>query len=126
MTIDDEDNLWIALYFGGSIIKVNPKTGDLLQVIEKYFHIFFSSTSTCSLTTYWNLPIFQVIALPARDVTSAMWGGPNLDILFVTSSRFSLSTKERKQFPAAGSLFAIKNLKAKGLPAFGADIVDSI
>lgn len=66
-----------------------------------------------------------MIALPARDVTSAMWGGPNLDILFVTTSRISLSDEDKKKFPAAGSVFAIKNLKAKGLPMFGADIVDS-
>nr|XP_023011658.1 uncharacterized protein LOC111501955 [Leptinotarsa decemlineata] len=68
----------------------------------------------------------KVIALPARDVTSAMWGGPNFDILFVTTSSHSLTTLEKRQFPAAGSLFAIENLKAKGLPVFTANIIDEI
>ncbi|VEN44279.1 unnamed protein product [Callosobruchus maculatus] len=98
MTIDDEDNLYIALYGGGAVLKVNPTTRKLLKVIP----------------------------IPARDVTSAMFGGPNLDILFVTSSRVSLTAKERLFYPAAGSLFAVKNLKAKGLPAFTADIVDGV
>lgn len=38
MTIDDEDNLWVALYGGGAVIKVNPSTGDLLQVCFYIFH----------------------------------------------------------------------------------------
>lgn len=33
MTIDQDDNLWIALYYGGSVIKANPRNGQLLQVI---------------------------------------------------------------------------------------------
>ncbi|CAH1102761.1 unnamed protein product [Psylliodes chrysocephalus] len=98
MTIDDEDNLYVALYGGGAIIKVDPKTGKLLNVI----------------------------AIPSRDVTSVMFGGPNLDILFVTTSKVSLTPKELLQWPAAGSVFAVKNLNAKGLPAFTADIIDSI
>lgn len=32
MTIDEEDNLWVALYNGGAIIKISPKTSKLLQV----------------------------------------------------------------------------------------------
>lgn len=98
MTIDEDDNLWIALYGGGAIIKANTITGELLQVI----------------------------ALPARDVTSAIWGGQNLDVLFVTTSRISLTTDERKYYPAAGSVFAITNLNTKGLNVFNADIVDSV
>ncbi|CAH1102762.1 unnamed protein product [Psylliodes chrysocephalus] len=98
MTIDDEDNLYVALYGGGAIIKINPKTGELLNII----------------------------AIPSRDVTSAMFGGPNLDILFVTTSKISLTPEELLQWPAAGSVFAVKNLNAKGLPAFTADIIDSI
>lgn len=69
---------------------------------------------------------FQVIAIPARDVTSVSWGGPDLDILYVTTSRFSLKENERKQFPSAGSVFAVKYLNAKGLPPYTADVVDSI
>ncbi|CAG9761066.1 unnamed protein product [Ceutorhynchus assimilis] len=98
MTIDQDDNLWIALYSGGSVIRVNPKNGQLLQVVP----------------------------IPARDVTSVMWGGPNLDILFVTTSRLHLTENERKVFPAAGSVFAVTNLKRKGTQTYYADLVDSV
>ena len=33
MTIDKDDNLWIAMYGGGSVIKANPRNGQLLQVV---------------------------------------------------------------------------------------------
>ncbi|KAJ8944146.1 hypothetical protein NQ314_009539 [Rhamnusium bicolor] len=82
MTIDEDDNLWICLYGGGAVIKANPVTGELLKVVP----------------------------IPARDVTSAMWGGPDLDILFVTTSRHSLNEEEKLQQPGAGSVFAITNL----------------
>ncbi|XP_045474754.1 regucalcin-like [Harmonia axyridis] len=98
MTIDEDDNLWVALYNGGAVIKINPKTGKLLQVI----------------------------AIPAHAVTSVAWGGPKLDILFVSTSRFTLKSEERKQQPAAGAIFAITDLGTRGLPAFEADIIDAI
>ncbi|XP_060527727.1 regucalcin-like isoform X2 [Cylas formicarius] len=98
MTIDADDNLWIALYGGGAVIKANPKNGQLLQVVP----------------------------IPSRDVTSVAWGGPNLDVLFVTTSRVSLTPAQRKEFPAAGSVFAMLNAGTKGLPIYGADLVDSI
>ncbi|CAH0556158.1 unnamed protein product [Brassicogethes aeneus] len=96
MTIDENDNLWIALYGGGCVIHVETRTGKLLARI----------------------------AIPALNVTSVMFGGPNLDILFVTSSRYTLSAQERKQQPAAGAVFAIKNLKVKGLPVYLADLTN--
>lgn len=98
MTIDEDDNLWVALWGGGAVIKINPKNGELLQVI----------------------------ALPAKHVTSVMWGGPKLDILFVTTSRFALDIKERKELPAAGAVFAITELGTRGLPIFETDIVKSV
>lgn len=55
-----------------------------------------------------------------------MWGGPKLDILFVTTSRFHLSEAEKKMFPAAGSVFAVTNLKQKGVAPYYADLVNSV
>ncbi|XP_044753258.1 regucalcin-like [Coccinella septempunctata] len=98
MTIDEDDNLWVALYNGGAVIKINPKTRKLLQVV----------------------------AIPALAVTSVAWGGPKLDILYVTTSRFALKPEERKQQPAAGAIFAITDLGTRGLPSYEADIIDSI
>ncbi|RZC34271.1 regucalcin-like [Asbolus verrucosus] len=98
MTIDQDDNLWIALYGGGSVIKVNPTTGELLNRIP----------------------------IPAECVTSVMWGGPDLDVLFVTTSRVSLTEEEINEQPGAGSVYALINLGTKGVPVFEADIIDSI
>lgn len=98
MTIDVDDNLWVALYGGGSVIKVNPTTGELLD----------------------RFPI------PAESVTSVMWGGPDLDILFVTTSRIGLSEDQIMKQPGAGSVFALTNLGTSGLPVFEADIIDNI
>ncbi|CAG9766957.1 unnamed protein product [Ceutorhynchus assimilis] len=95
MTIDENDNLWVALYGGGSIIQVSPQTGKVLQRV----------------------------ALPARDVTSVTWGGPKLDILFVTTSRILLSEQERREQPDAGSVFAVTKLKTKGKAEYFTDII---
>lgn len=97
MTIDSEDNLWIALYGGGAVIKVNPISGALLEVHN----------------------------IPARDVTSAMFGGPNLDILFVTTSRYSLTAEQRLQQQGAGSVWALTNLGVTGVPVYEADVFDT-
>lgn len=96
MTIDEDDNLWIALNHGGSVIKVNSHTGELLQKI----------------------------AIPAQQVTSVAFGGPSLRTLYVTTSRYNLNDEDRLRQPAAGSLFAITNLNTKGLHMYEADIVD--
>lgn len=98
MTIDIEDNLWIALYGGGSIIKINPSTNKLLERIP----------------------------IPALCVTSVMWGGPNLDILFVTTSKKSLTKEEIRQQPGAGCVYALKDLGTRGVPTFEADIINAI
>lgn len=98
MTIDKDDNLWVALYGGGAVIKVNPSSGQLLQVV----------------------------AIPAEDVTAVAWGGPDLQVLYVTSSRYTLSEEERRKQPAAGAVFAVKGLDTKGVPMFAVDLIKSI
>jgi L-arabinonolactonase len=52
--------------------------------------------------------IDREIALPVSNPTCLAFGGPNLDILFVTSAWFTLSDEERKREPHAGSLFAFR------------------
>ncbi|XP_063931072.1 regucalcin-like [Zophobas morio] len=98
MTIDEDDNLWVALYGGGRVIKIDSSNGDLLEIVP----------------------------LPALDVTSAIWGGPDLDILYVTTSRVSLTDEQKLEQPAAGAVFAIVNLGTKGRPTFEVDLLGSI
>jgi sugar lactone lactonase YvrE len=56
------------------------------------------------------------IAMPVKKVTSVMFGGPNLDILYVTS----MAKPPLPRFPSdgvmRGSLFAIHGLGIGGLP----------
>lgn len=94
MTIDKDGNLWVALYGGGSVIQIDPDKGTLKRRIP----------------------------IPAAHTTSVAWGGTNLDVLFVTTSKRSLTQQERVFQPGAGSLYALTNLGTKGLPEFEADI----
>ncbi|XP_072762621.1 regucalcin-like isoform X2 [Anoplolepis gracilipes] len=88
MTIDKSGNLWIAVNGESHVILVNPKTQDLLKMVE----------------------------IPAVSVTSVAFGGPLLDILYVTTSGYNLTAEERKKTPDAGSVFAVKNLGICGVP----------
>jgi len=85
MTIDEEGMLWIAHYGGFGVFRWNPVTGDL---IEK-------------------------ISLPVPNVTSCIFGGKNLDILFVTTARQELSEDDLLKYPESGNLFCSKT-KVKG------------
>lgn len=58
--------------------------------------------------------IIMTIDMPIEKPTKPMFGGKNLDILFVTSIGGDLS-KDPKQ-PDAGGLFAITGLGIKGVP----------
>lgn len=55
------------------------------------------------------------IVLPASRVTSCTLGGPEMDILFVTTATKRLSERELEGQPAAGCLFAVRVEKA-GIP----------
>ncbi|XP_029178959.1 regucalcin-like isoform X3 [Nylanderia fulva] len=86
MTIDTNGNLWIALFGGHHVIHVNPKTQELLRKIK----------------------------IPAENITSVAFGGPHLDILYVTTSGYGLTAHQRKQTPHAGAVFAVKGLGVRG------------
>jgi len=55
------------------------------------------------------------IALPVQQPTSCAFGGPDLDVLFVTSAREGLSEAALAEQPLAGSVFAI-DAGTQGLP----------
>ncbi len=56
------------------------------------------------------------IALPARQITSCAFGGPDLRTLYVTSAATGLDATDRAAQPLAGGLFAIE-LDGPGRPA---------
>jgi sugar lactone lactonase YvrE len=90
-TIDAEGYLWTVLVRIGAIARLAPD-GTMVRKIE----------------------------MPVRHPTSVAFGGPNLDVLYVTS--ISRSTHLADDSPGAGGLFAVEDLGVKGLPAhcFGA------
>ncbi|KAK9869821.1 hypothetical protein WA026_003550 [Henosepilachna vigintioctopunctata] len=88
MTIDDDDNLWIAVFRGSKIIKISTSVPE---------------------------NILDTINLPAKQVTSAAWGGKGLDELYVTTGIFDDTSLKP---PVNGSLYKITGLKARGLPMY--------
>ncbi|XP_076653047.1 uncharacterized protein LOC143359184 [Halictus rubicundus] len=89
MTIDRNGNLWIALYGGGGVLHVDPRTDRVLKFLK----------------------------LPVDKVTSCAFGGPLLNILFVTTSSRDLNAEELAKQPYAGYVFAVHGLGVHGLLA---------
>lgn len=87
MTIDAEDKLWVALYGGGKIIRINPETGG----VE-----------------------FEV-RLPVPRPTSCTFGGNGLNELYITTCREHMNREDLKKYPESGSLFRVK-LPFRGFP----------
>jgi xylono-1,5-lactonase len=48
-----------------------------------------------------------VVKLPCRRVTSCIFGGADLDVLYVTTVRYGLSDAELAEQPLAGGIFAV-------------------
>ena len=86
-TVDAEGCLWNAQVYDGTLIRYAPD-GKVERTIE----------------------------MPVKKITSVMFGGPKLDILYVTS----MAKQHLPHLPvdgvARGSLFAIYDLGVKGLP----------
>ena len=87
MTIDAEDNLYIAIWQGGAVYKIDPKRAKLLATIE----------------------------VPGvRNVTSCAFGGSDFNDLYITSAAKGTDPKVE---PNAGALFKIKLTDTRGMPA---------
>ena len=91
-TVDEDGNYWCAHIADWHVARYSPK-GELLQRIE----------------------------LPVQYPTMCTFGGPNLDVMYVTSSSQGLSDEERMQQPLAGALFRIDGLGVRGIeePFYG-------
>jgi sugar lactone lactonase YvrE len=83
LTVDEEGGIWVALSNGGAVRRYTPD-GVLDEMVE----------------------------VPARKVTACTFGGPDLDQLFITTSREGL---EPGADPLAGSLFRAA-VGVRGLP----------
>lgn len=99
MTIDTDGNLWVAVFGGGGVLQINPKTSELLRFVE---------------------------INSAKNITSVAFGGPELDTLYVTSACMELDEKQLKEQPYAGYLFAVTGLGARGYPANSFRVPDKL
>ena len=88
MSIDAEDRLWIAMFRGASVTCWDPQNGELLETIP----------------------------IPAPNVTSCAFGGPDLRDLYITTARVNMTEADLEVYPAAGGLFRVR-LDAAGVPA---------
>jgi L-arabinonolactonase len=86
-TVDSEGYVWNALVYDGRLVRYAPDG-----------------------------KVDREIQMPVKKVTSVMFGGPDLDILYVTS----MAKPPLPRFPGdgvqRGSLFAIYDLGIKGIP----------
>ena len=88
MTMDEQGNLWIALWGGGSVGCWNPQSGELVRKIE----------------------------VPAKNVTSCAFGGPGFETLYITTAKTNTSDDDLKLYPNTGGLFRV-NPGVKGIKA---------
>ncbi len=89
MTIDEDGNVWIALWGGSAVGCWNPETGELLRTI----------------------------GVPAKNVTSVAFGDDDLGTLYITTARQGTSDEELEKFPHAGGVFKTRP-GVKGVEAF--------
>ena len=88
-TVDAEGYLWNAQVYDGKLVRYAPD-GSVDRVIE----------------------------MPVKKVTSVMFGGPELDVLYVTSMAAAAAALPQDGV-ARGSLFALHGLGVRGEPRFG-------
>ncbi|HMI01398.1 MAG TPA: SMP-30/gluconolactonase/LRE family protein [Pedobacter sp.] len=90
MTIDTDGMLWIAMWDGWKVTRYDPATGELIQSI----------------------------LLPVAKVTSCVFGGENLQDLYITTARAGLTNEDLYHQPLAGCLFVAKKTGSTGMMAY--------
>ncbi|MFD2744502.1 MULTISPECIES: SMP-30/gluconolactonase/LRE family protein [Sphingobacterium] len=86
MTLDVEGMLWVAHFGGGCVTRRDPETGEVLAKIE----------------------------LPVKQITSCVFGGKNMNDLYITTAAKGLSEDELSQQPQAGYTFVLEDLPYQG------------
>jgi sugar lactone lactonase YvrE len=89
MTSDAEGTLWVALWGGAKLTRWNPAAGHLVAEIP----------------------------VPAFNVSSCAFGGPDLTDLYVTSARKGMNAEQLAKYPLSGGLFRIRT-NIQGMPTF--------
>ena len=88
LTIDDDNFLWLAVWGGSKVLRISP-----------------------------NGEVDKILTFPTSQITSCVFGGPEMNILFVTSASVGKNTSQDVN---AGNLFSVKtNKKGSTSPHFG-------
>lgn len=87
IALDTEGKIWAALWGANAVGRFDPLTGRQLTRIE----------------------------VPAPNVSSCAFGGPELDTLYITTARGELSADQLAAFPLSGGVFSVKP-GVKGIP----------
>jgi sugar lactone lactonase YvrE len=87
LTVDADGCVWVALYGGAAVHRYAPD-GTLLAVVP----------------------------LPVEKPTACTFGGPDLDRLYITTTREDLDAAALAAQPLAGALFAVDVPGVRGLP----------
>ncbi|MCP5535011.1 MAG: SMP-30/gluconolactonase/LRE family protein [Akkermansiaceae bacterium] len=88
MAIDADDGLWVAMFGGASVLRIDPATGARTHKIT----------------------------LPTSNITSCAFGGDDLQDIYITSATVHLGEDDLRDQPLAGSLFRARSPIA-GVPA---------
>lgn len=88
MCVDAEGMLWVAMFNGGKVLRLDPSSGIILG---------------------------EVSVPGVRQTTSCALGGSDLKTLFITTAREHFSPQENESQPLAGSLFSAR-VSVPGLP----------
>ncbi len=89
LTVDTQGMIWLAMWDGAQITRWNPKTGQYLDIYK----------------------------FPAKRTSSCVFGGADLDELYVTSAAIGLEEKDHQIYPYNGALMRFRTMY-KGLPSF--------
>jgi len=89
MTTDSQGMLWVALWGGASLTRWDPAGGRLLETVR----------------------------FPALNVTSCVFGGPDLNDLYVTTARKGMSRAQLDDYPLSGGLFRLRG-RIEGQPTY--------
>ncbi|MCX7712372.1 MAG: SMP-30/gluconolactonase/LRE family protein [Chthoniobacterales bacterium] len=89
MTCDAEGFLWVALWGGGKVLRVNPRNGEVVG---------------------------EVIA-PCKNVTCPTFGGAELNVLYFTTAKKGRIEGPVDESPHAGDIF-FAEVDTCGLPSF--------
>jgi sugar lactone lactonase YvrE len=91
LCVDAEDHLWVAVWDGGEVRRYTPG-GELVARVR----------------------------VPAHRPTSCCFGGPGLDVLYISTAGVDLTDAQRAEQPLAGRLFrAGVGVRGVAQPRFG-------